>query len=173
MSWFRPRHPVPTGSFALREESGLTTLRARGAVETLSEVLLLHLRSLPGPFGLVLSTTQPPLREWSAPLLGRAVVLEALMRIRDRLGVSGLDLGVHSEREGLELSLDRFGTLEGRSLPGGLEGLGDELEGRGFDRVERVPVLPQEPQEVLDWTEDAEARLGWVVEHLGCFEELD
>lgn len=168
MSWFSRGQSNAPGQFAIREEDGVDALRARGSSETIADVFLEGIRALAGPLGIVLSTTAPPLREWSAPFLGRAKVLEALMRIRDRLGVSGLDLGVHSEQDGIELALDRFGTLEGRSVPGGLEALGNALEGRGFERVERLPVLPDRNVNLSEWTLDAEARLVWVVQHLGC-----
>jgi hypothetical protein len=54
-------------------------------------------------------------REWVARSIPRARVLEGLLSLRDLLGAGAMDVAVFSPEHGIEIFLDRWGSLEIRT----------------------------------------------------------
>lgn len=128
-------------------------LTARGDLAASIQTVLDGIRCVRGPLGLVVVEVGPPAREWVAQSLPSAQILEALMSLRDLWGQGNLDVAVHSRRHGLEIFLDRFGTLEFR-MEGWLEPrIRSILEHRGFAKVARLSVVPPSVPPPANWTE--------------------
>jgi hypothetical protein len=95
--------------------SGLRQIEARGERFQVTQVLLDGIRSVPGPWGVVLVELGPQPREWVARSLPRARVLEGLLSLRDLLAAGTMDVAVFSSERGIEIFLDRRGELEIRT----------------------------------------------------------
>ncbi len=124
-------------------------------------------RALTGVFGVVLVEVHGPSREWSAQGLDRGRVLGALLQLRDLWGRGVVDLAVFSPTEGVELFLDRFGTLEIRTGTWNETRVKALLELEGFRPAGRLPTLPSPVADPASWDGDARERLARVRETLG------
>jgi len=157
----RSRLPASARSrYAVHSEDALVRhITARGALPGSIQTVLDGIRYLPGPLGLVLVEVGPPPREWVASSLPQARVLEALMALRDVWGQGHVDLAVHSRRHGVEIFLDRYGTLEFRMESWLEPRIRSLLERRGFQKVTRLSVLPASAPTPIEWTEGHADRL--------------
>jgi len=124
------------------------------------------LGGIKGPVGMVLVDLVEPPSEWAYPALPRPIVQESLLTLRDLLGVNLLDTAVFSSREGIEVYLDRFGTLEIRTGTWDEPRLRSLLVAKGFLAVPRLSVLPPPAPDPRTWTPELRTRLETVQEVL-------
>ena len=115
---------------------------------------------------MVLVDVGGPPREWATPSVPRPAVQEGLLSLRDLLGNGLLDIAVFSSREGVEVYLDRFGTLEIRIGSWDEPRLRSLLERKGFRRVARLSVLPPSPGGMTRWTPENRQRFDVAQEFL-------
>ena len=169
-TWFsrlsRSSEPEPSVYSVRTEESGLRFIRARGGQPRITSVLLEAVRAMPGNHGMVLVELRPSPREWIVTSVSRPRVLESLLSIRDLLGQGHIDLAVFSRRHGVEVFLDRFGTLEIRSGAWFEPRLRALFESRGFQQTPRLSVLPRH-EAPIEWIEEHEARVRAVIDGNG------
>jgi hypothetical protein len=88
------------------------------------------------------------------------------MTLRDLWGQGGLDLAVYSSRDGIEIFLDRFGTLEVRSEAWFEPRMHALFTRRGFTRIGRLAPVPSNPPATSPGEGD-EARVTRVRDRLG------
>jgi hypothetical protein len=149
--------------FSVRKEPyGPLHLTARAEQPLVTQALLEAVRAARSPLGLVLVEAEGAHREWAVPRLQRTLVLHALVTLRDLFGVGLLDVAVFSPQEGLEIYLDRFGTLEIRAGSWEEPRLRSLLEGRGFQGVVGLSMLPQELPAPTAWNEESRERYAHV-----------
>jgi hypothetical protein len=112
---------------------------------------------------MVLVEVKPTPREWIVTSVPRPRILESLLSIRDLLGQGYIDLAVFSQRHGVEVFLDRLGTLEIRSGAWFEPRLRALFESQGFQETPRLSVLPQR-EAPIEWIEEHEARVKAVID---------
>jgi hypothetical protein len=162
----RPGSEVP--SYSVRPTpDGVLYFTARGDQPGAVHVLVETVRALTGVFGVVLVEVHGPSREWTAEGLDRGRVLGALLQLRDLWGRGLLDLAVFSPTEGVELFLDRFGTLEIRTGSWNEARVKALLGLAGFRSTRRLATLPSPVADPAPWDADARDRVARVKESLG------
>ena len=139
---------------------------ARGDQAWITQALLDAIRSLSSPLGVVFVVVEESSTEWIASPVRRQKVLEGLVTIRDLLGTGGVDLAVFSSTEGIEIFLDRSGTLEFRYEPWWEPRLRSILGEQGFRLVPRLPTPSQSSEETI-WSPEESARLDFVRSSFG------
>jgi hypothetical protein len=131
---------------------GVRQFCARGDQPLVFLGLMDCVRALPGPLGIVIVDLGESPREWVGNSLSRVQILEGLLALRDLLGQGAMDVAVFSSEEGVELFLDRSGTLEIRTGGWWEPRARSLLEGRGFRWVSSlaptwstapVPLTPE------------------------------
>ena len=148
-------------------EDGVRTLAARGKRTLVGETFFQAATRLRGPLGLVLVEDHGAPREWTSADEGRAVILEALLQLRDLLGRGGMDVGLFSAVEGVELFLDRFGSLDVRCVSWRESEMRRILDGLGFRRVPRISVVPSPDRDRTPWSPEDHSRFARVRNELG------
>jgi hypothetical protein len=94
---------------------GVRQFTARADQPLISLLFLDCIRALPGSLGMVIVDLGEMPQEWVGGGLSRFQVLEGLLALRDLLGKPGMDVAVFSPSEGVEVFLDRSGSLEIRT----------------------------------------------------------
>jgi len=155
-------------SYSVRSTpDGVLYFTARGDQPGAVHVLVETVRAVTGAFGVVLVEVHGLSREWTAQGLDRGRVLGSLLQLRDLWGRGVLDLAVFSASEGVELFLDRFGTLEIRTGSWNEARVKALLELAGFRSARRLPTLPSPVADPALWDAGARNRVARVKETLG------
>jgi len=141
-----------------KEPYGLLHVTARAEHPLVTQALIEAVRAARSPLGLVLVEAEGTHREWAVPRLKRTAVLHALVTLRDLFGTGLLDVAVFSSQEGLEIYLDRFGTLEIRAGSWEEPRLRSLLEAQGFQGVVGLSALPEESPPGAVWNEESRER---------------
>lgn len=154
----REKAGLPSEYSVRKQPFGPLHLTARAEHPLVTQALIEAVQAARSPLGLVLVEADGGHREWAVPRLARTAVLHSLVTLRDLLGVGLLDLAVFSPQEGLEIYLDRFGTLEIRAGVWEEPRLRSLLEGHGFQGVVGLSLLPEEAPTPATWNEESRER---------------
>jgi hypothetical protein len=139
---------------------GVRQFCARGGQSLIFMSLMDCVRALPGPLGVVMVELGDTPRESVGNGITRGQILEGLLALRDLFGQGALDVAVFSSEEGVELYLDRSGTLEIRTGGWWEPRARSLLEARGFRWVS--DLAPQWSTSPVPLTLEARERVAAV-----------
>lgn len=155
----RPRRQdaINPGAFQVSHPRPRVLLfRASAPQPQLTQMAMNLVRRMPSPMGLVLVEYRPAPREWTSAYLGRRRTLSALVKIRDLLGRSGLDVAVVSPPLGVEVIVDHLGALEIRTGEWNEALVRTAFQETGF--VEDRGSAWEDPEVPAVWEPDPERR---------------